>query len=446
MAGHCFENDGMKKPVIAALAIVLFALNGSAQEPGVVPAGEPAQAPGVVPVMVYEGYPVLKAGELLKPEFLTGLHHTVMEAVPTQGFSNQYTVQTDWGIFTIHGNQLLAKRIREFDAIASLEEASKSEEFKRSLRAAAAKPFHAIGGALQDPGGAIKGIGAGAGRFLRKAGEAMDREGKKSANTDSTLESVVGYSKTKREIAGQLSVDPYTDNAILQQRLGDMAKASFAGGFAVRAGTFALSAGANSGLASVAGNASFTADLENMVRDNDPLSLSAINREKLMELGVGEAAASAFVEHPIVTPSQQTAITLNLARLGRVEGIVDFLKMMHASRDAADVGFFLGTVKLMASYHEQVSPVKRILNLNDLPVLHAENKALVIPLAVDYGSWSAEADRLSRALMEYKPEGEITQRVLYVSGLVSHRARQELVARGFVLSDGIDIPLYKVGE
>ena len=133
------------RTAFAVLAIILWGAPLWAQDPA---AG-------------HEGYPVLKASELLKPEVLKGPYHTVMEAVPTQGFANQYTVQTNWGVFTVRGNHLLAKRIHEFQAIARLEQASKSEEFQRSLRAAAAQPFHAVGGALQDPVGAVKKIGAG---------------------------------------------------------------------------------------------------------------------------------------------------------------------------------------------------------------------------------------------------------------------------------------------
>jgi hypothetical protein len=352
-------------------------------------------------------------------------------------------VQTTWGVFTIHGNELLAKRIHEFGAIAVLEEASKSEEFKSSLGAAAAKPLKMIGGTLQHPVETVMGIGAGAGRFFRKAGEAIERGGKKSANTDSTVASLVGFSKAKRAIAAELRVDPYTDNAILQQRLDDMAKATFAGGFVVQAGTFALSAGADVGVATVAGVASITSDVANLIRDNSPVALSALNRETLLSLGVNQTAASAFVEHPNVTPYQQTMITAYLTRLGRVEGIEDFLTMMHPSKNPADVEFFVRTAELMVVYHEEVSPVVRVLNLFGLPAIHAENKVLVNPLAVDYGSWTSEADRLSKALMGYKPEVEISKRLLYVSGRVSPLARKELEARGFTVSDGAHIPLYK---
>ena len=125
------------------------------------------------------------------------------------------------------------------------------------------------------------------------------------------------------------------------------------------------------------------------------------------------------------------------------EGIEDFLTMMHPSKNPADVEFFVRTAELMVVYHEEVSPVVRVLNLFGLPAIHAENKVLVVPLAVDYGSWTSEADRLSKALMGYKPEVEISKRLLYVSGRVSPLARKELEARGFTVSDGAHIPLYK---
>ena len=391
----------------------------------------------------HEGYPILKASELLKPAVLKGPYHTVMEAVPTQGFANQYTVQTNWGVFTVRGNHLLAKRIHEFQAIARLEQASKSEAFKRSLRTAAAKPFHAVGGALQDPVGAVKKIGAGAGRLFKKAGEAIDRGGKKSANTDNAMLNVLGFSKAKREIAGYLKIDPYSGNQVLQKKLNDMARASFAGGFLVKAGTFALSSGADVGVAKVAGAVNLTSNIANIVYQNDSNSLSLLNRETLRKLGVSEPVASAFLGHPNITPSQQTDLTRNLARLGPVPGIEDYLKMVGTSQDAADVAYFVNSLSMMASYHEKISPGKRVLNLFGLPAMHCQDNKLVIPLAVDYGSWSPEADRLTAALAAYKPQVPISGRLLYISGRVSERARKEIKGRGFVVTDGTYMPIYK---
>ncbi len=391
----------------------------------------------------YEGYPVLKASELLRPDVMKGPYHSVMEAVPTQGFANQYTVQTNWGVFTVRGNYLLAKRIHEFQAIARLENASKGEEFERSLRAAAAKPLYAVGGALQDPKGAVEKVGAGAQRLFNKVGEAFDRGGAKSANTDNAMRGILGFSKAKREIAGYLQIDPYTDNEVLQKKLDDISRASFAGGFAVQAGTFALGAGADVGVAQVAGAASFTSDIAKTIYSNDPTTLSLLNREILEKLGVSAEGASKFLEHPAITPSQQTELTGHLQRLGPVAGIEDYLVMTRTSEEPADVVFFVQSAMMMADYAQKVSPGKRVLNLYGLPAIHCENNFLVIPLAIDYGSWSPEADRLSAALAGYKPQVTIAKRVLYVSGRVSDRARNELTARGFVVADQAHVPLYK---
>ena len=261
----------------------------------------------------------------------------------------------------------------------------------------------------------------------------------RNRRTPTALCKLIGFSKAKRQIAHQLQVDPYSDNPVLQQRLDDVARASFAGGLIVKAGMLAVGGGAGAALGAV----NTSAELSGMIRDNDPIALSALNRQKLIELGVSTAGAKAFVEHPYITPSQQTQITAQLARLGRVEGNEEFLNMTLATGSAADAEFFSDTATMMVVYHEKVSPVKRILNLYGLPAIHAQNNALVIPLAVDYGSWSPEADRLSNALNTYKPQVEISQKLLYVSGIISPRARKELEARGFVVSDRANVSVYK---
>jgi len=293
------------KPFFRSMAAVGTMLSLFAQEPA--------------EVVLYEDSPVLNASELLKPEFYKGPYHEVMGSVPTKGFANQYTLQTSWGPLTVHGNEMLLKRVMELDAVAQLDQASKSDKFKESLRKAAATPLKALGGALQDPAKTAKGIGSGAARLFKRAGEAFERGGKKSANTDSTIESLVGFSKSKREIARSLKVDPYSSNPILQQKLDEMARASFAGGFVVKAGTFALASGANVGAASVAQASTMSSDVANMVHDNGPLDLSRLNRERLIALGVTEADADLFVENPIPTPTQQTALTSSLVAIGAIQ-------------------------------------------------------------------------------------------------------------------------------
>ena len=401
--------------------------------------GMPLAAQNVVVAGGFEAPAVLNARSLLKPHIISGPYHQILDPVPTAGFSNQYTVRTKWGTHTIRGNDLLAKRISELHAIAQLEQASKSEEFEKALRSAASKPFYMVGNTLQDPVETAKNLGSGAMRFIKRAGEVATRGGKRSANTDNAVESLIGFSKQKREIAYQLGVDPYTDNPVLQQQLDDMAWACFGGGFAVRATTFAVG-GAAGGLM---GGLSTADDIARAIRDNAPSDLSAMNRVTLGQMGISEATVKAFLEHPAISPSSQTIITTKLRKLAEAKGHEDFLKMLVTSRDTTDVLFFQRVAGMMEVYHRKVSPVRQVLNLYGLPAIHAANNALVVPLSLDYGWWSEEADWFSQAIASYKPPVAIAQRILYISGIMSPRAKEQLSNRGFRVVDKANAWLYR---
>ena len=387
----------------------------------------------------YETPAVLSAPALLKPEYIRGPYHEILDPVPTAGFSNQYTLRTQWGTHIIRGNDLLAKRLKELNAIAELEQTSKSKEFEKALRTAAAKPFYMVGNTLKDPVGTAKKIGSGAMRFINRAGEAAKRRGKRSANTDNAAEALIGFSKQKREIAYDLQVDPYTDNPILQQRLDDMAWASFGGGFVVRLGTFAIGGAAGT----LVGGLSTADDIAKSVRDNSPADLSGINRASLEGIGVSDATINAFLAHSAISPTNQTIITTKLNNLKQAQGREDFLKMAIASKDSTDVLFFQRILEMMELYHSKVSPVKQILNLHGLPAIHAANDALVVPLSVDYGWWSEEADRLTTTIANYQPAGIISKRIIYVSGTISPVAKEQLAKRGLEVTDNVYTPLYR---
>ena len=406
---------------------------------GVAMLTHPLEAQNQAAPAAFETPAVLSAESLLKPEFVRGPYHQILDPVPTAGFSNQYTVRTKWGTHTIRGNDLLAKRLKELNAIAELEQTSKSDEFEKALRTAAAKPFHMVGNTLQDPVGTAKNLGSGAMRFIKRAGEVATRSGKRSANTDNAAEALIGFSKQKREIAYQLGVDPYSHNQILQQHLDDMAWASFGGGFVIRLGTFAVG-GAVGGLV---GGLSTADDIAKAIRDNTPSDLSAMNREILSGMGISEATIKAFLEHSAISPTNQTVITAKLHNLGQAGGREDFLKMVLACQDSTDVLFFQRIILMMVAYHTEVSPVKQVLNLNGLPVIHAANEALVVPLSVDYGWWSAEAERLSAAIANFKPAYNISERSLYISGTVSPLAKAQLRKRGFVVSENTSASFYR---
>jgi hypothetical protein len=64
----------------------------------------------------------------------------VREPVPTSAGMNQFTIDSDFGVFEADGNEMLLQRLKEIDAIARLGEISRTDEFKKSLACCGQKP------------------------------------------------------------------------------------------------------------------------------------------------------------------------------------------------------------------------------------------------------------------------------------------------------------------
>src|SRR5213082_4190273 len=100
---------------------------------------------------VFEELPELKASEILKPELLRGPHYVVRDPVPTASGMNQFTIDSDFGVFEADGNEMLLQRLKEIDAIARLREVSRTDEFKNSLATAAKSPLNSARNIARDP-------------------------------------------------------------------------------------------------------------------------------------------------------------------------------------------------------------------------------------------------------------------------------------------------------
>ena len=133
---------------------------------------------------VFEELPELKASDILKPEFLKGPHYVVRDPVPTGSGMNQFTIDSDFGVFEADGNEMLLQRLKEIDAIARLQEVSRTDEFKKSLVAAAKSPLNSARNIARDPAQAISNVPKGIMKFLGRAKETVENVGKGGGGND----------------------------------------------------------------------------------------------------------------------------------------------------------------------------------------------------------------------------------------------------------------------
>ena len=88
---------------------------------------------------VFEELPELKASEDPQTRVAEGTHSGVRDPVPTGAGMNQFTIDSDFGVFEADGNEMFLQRLKEIDAIARLAEVSHVQTSLRNALVAAAK-------------------------------------------------------------------------------------------------------------------------------------------------------------------------------------------------------------------------------------------------------------------------------------------------------------------
>jgi hypothetical protein len=120
----------MKPATIALFACAALAVSASVSAQTPLPSPTPE---------VFESLPTLSASAILQPQYLSGENFNVRDPVPTSSGSNQYTIDSDYGVFTADGNAMLMRRVVEIQGIAALEAMSQTSEFTQAAAQAAAR-------------------------------------------------------------------------------------------------------------------------------------------------------------------------------------------------------------------------------------------------------------------------------------------------------------------
>src|SRR5215475_9799101 len=296
---------------------------------------------------VFEELPELNAGEILKPEFVKGPHFAVRDPVPTGSGMNQFTIDSDFGVFEADGNEMLLQRLKEIDAIARLQEVSRTDEFKNSLVAAAKSPLNSAKNIAKDPAQAISNVPKGLMKFLGRAKESVENVGKggnDEARDGSRLKDAIGYSDKKRKIALEMGIDPYTTNTVLQKQLDDLAWASWAGGFSFSVATLPIGGAAGAALTVTDVNST----VEDLLREKSSSELEQINRATFRGMGASASDTERILHGGAFTPTEATSFAVHLKSLKGVANRAAFVKAAaEKSTTEADALFCVYTAALM---------------------------------------------------------------------------------------------------
>jgi len=375
-----------------------------------------AQAAGFEPPLTFN------AADFLKPVPLSSANYTINPTARNDGQINHYTVSSPFGTLQAIGDAIAQERAREMDAIAAFRRVKKTDAYLNGLGAAINGPLQATKTLITKPVQTVQNLGSAAKEMVGNLMTAISNFGKKESD-DSTamLKDFIGFNKAKRTLAGKLGVDPYSSNPYLQQDLSDLAWANFAGGATIDVAISAATVGAtvsaiNMGAAT--GGIFLTKSLT---------SLTTLNTKYLADMGLFEKAADPFLFHAKYPVPHQTLLVFALGAMEDVPGRADYIHLATTADNEVQTRFYQRTAQIMAAYHQQIRPVRRVLvNRGWVFIEDADGRLIALMLA-DYLAWTPKAAGLAQAF----PAARGNQyRALWTTGFISPAARAGLTALG----------------
>ena len=416
-----------------------------------------------------EGYEVagpVRAADYLPAELLKGTEWTVADEASNDGLDNSYTLESRFGPWQARGEEQVATRIGEIEALARLEEVSKTDVFLEAVKASVTAPIRLVQDAAERPKETLLGLPRGVSRWFRRTSfraretyhdvsvrieeERTERRERRDADGDAESEEAVAAAKAERrseleqEVEAtarkealdylritsaerrwyrELGVDPYTDNELLREAVESVARVEGLTSLGMR---FV-------GIPSLPGSR-WVRDSLSLVWDTHPADLMLRNRKRMAAAGLSTETARAF-EDSELTLTEQTVFLDSLDTLDSVAGREHLFALVPDLETRDEARALTSSAVLLAVLHQGDSPLAEILAGSALQVARtrAGGLAAIAPAgAVFYTEAVAEGLREFTAVHAAEPPRE---RRLYVTGVTSERFDNEARNLGWEVVD-----------
>ncbi|MCH7833357.1 MAG: hypothetical protein IIC55_10875 [Proteobacteria bacterium] len=292
----------------------------------------------------FEAPPAFNAADVLGPGRVRGTHYTIDPRAQNDGFMNRYKVTSPFGTMEAYGDAMVMERAREMDAIAAIRKIKKTDAYMKGLENAIVSPFEASKEAITKPIQTLGNLADRTKQLVSDVFSAIKNLGKDSGREEdsSLLKDLIGYNKTKRKLAFELGVDPYSSNRFLQQELGDLAWAGFAGNATI---DLAISAATAGGVGVAISAVEMATASESLLREQSPTSLTNINTQHLAAMGIEGEEADAFLFHAQFSVRHQTLLVHGLAAMENVAGRADYVRLANSAKNENEALFFQRTAR-----------------------------------------------------------------------------------------------------
>jgi hypothetical protein len=378
----------------------------------------------------YETPVTSRAENVLPKKLLSGADYRIDDIVASDGYLYAYLLHSRFGDFKVMSTALLYTRLTEIKAMAAMEQVSSASQFGGALADKGAQTVQGAANLLVHPVDTVGGALSGVGKMFARAQESLV-ESNPSKYEDSRFKKVIGYSQTKRDYAKQFGVDPYSTNAVLQERLDNLASAGYAGSITGSA----LQALIPGGVGAVIGGISGSAVLGEIDVSLPPEDLRRQNRQALLDMGISSSVARLFIDNDVFTPTQQTIIVQALRSMPKCQGKESFVSFL-VNTDNQDLALFRQRmIQMYAGYNQTVAPVSGFMPLGRFIGVMKDDGTLVLAFPLDNLVWTSTNAVIVDAINDSAKSLPAARVEIWLTGKASPMTKKQLKRLGWKLNE-----------
>lgn len=402
----------------------------------------PAQSPAPEPQVqtngasAYDEIGVYPSTAFLPAEWLSNALYQIDGTVYNDGVYNTWDVFSESGTYQVTGNERLLVLLREISAIATIRSESNVKRFAEGMKNAGKGELRDAQNVLRNPVKTAKAIPQGASRLFGRVGNTvkhavtgeLDTSGMGSPGD--TAKRLIGVDEAKRQLAAELGVNPYSQNAALQKALNDAAWAQSMGNVTMQlAGGMVAPAAAANVMTGISVTNYLTTDEVKM----RPEDLEKRNREALAAQGVSAEVIDALYDNPNYDPWTLSAMINAIGSLKLPRQSEIYFANAASAASEVDAYFFFRNAQLIASYHKSIAPVTELEATHRIVLCRDKNGQLIAPVWLDYLVWTPESEAAASNVQKRGGREGVTGLLILASGDISPLARSKLEQLGFKL-------------
>ena len=369
---------------------------------------------------------MLKAHTFLEPEILKGEHYMVDEEVENDGLFNHYKVKSSFGDFIVVGTSSLRIIVREIEAIAEMKKIKTDDTAIASLKKSGEKTIAGLKNLVDDPQGTFESAAAGIGSLFNRAKGTIGKRETTGAE-DNKMEQLIGFSKSKGQIANEFGVNMYSRNKVLQAELDRLSWADYFGGLGMGVATSVVP-----GVGGLLLTTSGTARLLNEAINTTPASeLWLQNKNKLLAMDMNEDSVELFLNNPEFSPALQTVMVAALDSMKGVDNRELYIKVALQAGNPDMAKIITESVVMTAGYHMHIAPLKHLSPMARLASAEKKDGTIVVILPSDHLIWSEKVADVASFLNGKAKSSAGTELELWSSGDLSTIALKNLEGMGW---------------